>query len=106
MPDIVDPDVDDNYIRLMLQDVTVQPSFKIRHSVAADAGADDLNSGLWPFCVNGLAKQRQITTRTGTLAGDGISKEHDAITVIQLAVCSRHYGEGRHAEQNPDGSHL
>ena len=84
MPDIIDPDVNDDERRFTGQDIFFQTSLQIRNFIAADPGTDHFQFQVGMLLSQCLADQTDIAlvVAVATLR-NRIAQENDSITLLQ-----------------------
>jgi hypothetical protein len=77
MPDVVDPDVDDDNGRFFVDHVLNKPTMKIGDFVTADSCADDLNAEVRIAGFELFLEQCNIPVGLYTKLRDGVTEKED-----------------------------
>ena len=98
VPDVVDPDVNDDDIGLAGEDVAVEPGKEVGHPVAGDPGADHFRGRGGRGRGERLAGECHVAMRAGPRFGDRVAEEHDPRAVRRVGTLrNRHRGD-RHRD--------
>lgn len=84
VPDIIDPDIDDDRGRLPGHDIPLHPISEVSDFIPADAGVHDIDGA--PRRLHKRSKQREKTVRRVCQLRYGIAKEHNATSVFHIPV--------------------